>query len=298
MPLPPSVMERAQRGRYAPPASPEAKPKDKAARADTHRKAAEREARKQYCLLDVGHDIRMTDLNVFTTQGHTLVQVIEKTGEMTLRMSGWEMDGEVVHIYNYWHLRTGPMSLIRAELSLPDNPVFVRFDRYMLSETKELVTPFSRNLGIPITQEDRDAIATRGQRYVYARVTYKVRPSDWAEMLARFEASLRLFGRSNGWRLGDVFLGLTGDASTVIQTWAVPDISAHLAEQRLAAAPWAPLLLSPPVCQILEPTPSCPLLGTRAKKPNDVLAERKPGPAKKKVTADVSKVPASKQAAE
>lgn len=216
-------------------------------------------ADRRYYVLDVAHDIKRTDLNVFINQGKTLVDVIENTKDLKLRMSGWHIDGEIVRIYNYWELVDGPQSLIRAELKLPDNPVFVRFDRYMLSETKDLVTPMSMKFGLPITQADRNT----GTRFVYARITYKVNPRDWAELLARFEGTLKAFGIENGWRLGDTYIGLTGDASTITQTWAVPEAAAHLVAQRLASTSWAPLLAKPIVCQILEPTPSCPLLGRK-----------------------------------
>jgi hypothetical protein len=284
-------------------------------------------ARERYYVLDVAHDIRRTDLSVFIQRGQLLVDVIENTGELKLLMSGWQTIGDIVRIYNYWHLVNGPDSLLSAELLLPDNPVFVSFDNYMLSEVKEVVTPLAMEVGVKmdrveevVTELATDAdipsktiegflallatdkkvpsneveayvtmLATKlglredkvervaklaanvglpikrvgpgPDRFLYARVTLQVRPSDFAELVARLEANLASFAERNGWRLGDTYLGLTGDASTIVQTWAVPEVVAPQVVQRIASAPWSALLQAPARCDILDPSPSCPLLG-------------------------------------
>lgn len=285
--LPPSVLSR-RINRATP--RPQYVQRTRLERAELRGAACRDHARNRYYILDVSHDIKRTDLPVFINQGHVLVDVIEGTNDLQLQMSGWQIDGEIVHIYNYWRLVNGPESLVMAELKLPDIPVYVRFDNYMLAEGKEILTPISKDVGVPITADDR-----RYARYVYARVALKVRPTDFAELLARFEALLPAFAYRNGWRLGDTYLGLTGDASTLIQTWAVPDVVAPQVQQKLASAPWASLLQAAPVCAILDPTPSCPLLGDNPRVARTINPPPEPPSDTPRTMLSLGEVPAVQQ---
>lgn len=232
------------------------------ARARPARELVDEAIKKRLLILDVSHDIRRQDLALFLAQGQTLVNVIEHTGDLRLLMSGWNVEGDVAHIYNHWELVGGADALLRVELKLPDNPTYARFDSYMLAETKNIVTPVPRATGIPIT----DAARARS-RLVFVRTTFKVRPQDWAELQARLESSMERFALENGWFLGDTFVGLTGDASTIVQVWAVPEASAERVQPRLAGTAWSPLLETVPACEVLQPAPSCPVLGRRASLP-------------------------------
>ena len=44
--------------------------------------------------------------------------------------------------------------------------------------------------------------------------------------------------------------------------WIIPDSHAASASQKLSRAAWASLAMAPPTYQVLEPTPSDPILGS------------------------------------
>jgi hypothetical protein len=201
--------------------------------------------------LQVTTQMRREKLPAFNKTSHQLVELIEAAG-LKLKLSCWEMNGDIVQFYNYWDLAEDCNRLAFAELILPDVPGYAKFAKLWISETKDIVIPITA-----VHQEGNVESTTPG---VYVRVSYELPFTVLSEFAARVEGALRPFARYSGWILGDIYWQLTGAAGAVVEMWLIPEAEAAFAAQRLSTLPWYSLIPKTPVFQILDPTPSDPNL--------------------------------------
>jgi hypothetical protein len=210
--------------------------------------------------LQVCAELHRAALPAFHRSSRGLVKIIEDAG-LKLRLSCWEVRGDVVNYFNYWDIGPDANRLTYVELILPDTPGFTQFAKLWITETKDIVIPIN-----PIRRdtraEDGQSLLEDGRQYTYLRVTHDIPYVTVSEFAARLEGSLVPFARDNGWFLGDTYWGLTGKAGHVVQMWIIPEDDSVFAAQRLATLPWQALTTRPPTYQLLEPTPSDPTIGS------------------------------------
>lgn len=217
---------------------------------------------KPYFELQVETQIRRSNLNILYTLGKELLEIIEQAG-LKNRHSFWSVSHDIVQLYNCWTL-VDANTLTAAELALPDNPAYAKFERLIVEETKDLTIRVA-----PGRDCNNELLNT--ERYLYMQVKYKSETRSLAEFQARLEASVVPFAHDYDWMLGDAFLGITGTSGALTQIWLVPESTAVQAERRILTTAWQPLLSGPPECEILEPTPFDPILGELN---NNSFAER------------------------
>ncbi|MEP6652961.1 MAG: hypothetical protein ABJA82_06355 [Myxococcales bacterium] len=214
--------------------------------------------------LQVETVMKRSDLPALSRGGQQLVNLIQSTQTLRLVHASMEVNNDEVRLFHYWNMGYDADALTMAELQLPDMPGYARFEKLIVDEIKDIVIPTARARRDPSAELDLAA------RYVYFRAAYKVTTENLSEFQARLEASVIPFAISNGWFLGDSFLGITGLAGKIVQFWIVPENAVALAPARLAAAPWQDLLREAPTYKFLEALPADPFLGDRTSKPTEI----------------------------
>ncbi len=223
------------------------------------------------CFLQVGTVMNRQDLNILYSFCDQLKKIIEDSiidptlpkeqqVKMDIEHSCWDIQKDSVRLLHLWSLHNNANNLTRAELVLPDNPAYAKFDRLIVEETKDIVIPFAPGRDI----KSASALLA-ASRYVYLQATYVVKAQLLAEFQATLEAALVPFATRYDWLGGTTYLGVTGKSGAMTQLWLVPEETAVVAQRRLAAAPWQRLLPDAPTCTILEATPVDKYLGKKSK---------------------------------
>jgi hypothetical protein len=228
-------------------------------------------ASPQEFYLQIECNLRRRDLPHFYATSRQYIQLIQSAG-MGLLLSSWIVDDELVHFFNYWALGTSADTLIAAEYSLPDNPDYAAFADLLIDETKDIVVAINPVRVKPPTRprEAGSLAVDPAPDSLYARAQYNVELKDFSEFQALVEANGVSFAQQHGWQLGDTYLGVTGGSTTFNQVWIVPQSQAASVPQKLGRAAWASLATTAPIYQVLEPTPSDPLLGSDPVGPPEV----------------------------
>lgn len=203
--------------------------------------------------LQISAQLSRNDLPAFYRSSSQYIQLIQNAG-IYLLLSGWRVEKDIVQFFNYWSIEPDANKLVEAEYTLPDNPDYAKFADLFIDEIKDIAVPInSVRLRPP----------SNGARYLYLRAQYRVRMADFCEFQAQVEEDLLSFALANEWSLGDVYLGLTGSSTSLVQMWAIPETHAATAAQKLARTRWMSLVTEAPSYQILDPTPSDPVLGSQ-----------------------------------
>lgn len=204
--------------------------------------------------------MRYADFQNFYRSSHEFIKIIQ-SADLFLLLSGWRVEGDIVYFYNFWTIEPDASTLVQAEFTLPDSPNYAQFADIFLVETKDIAVPINpvRMKPLPLPKPNPGPEG----HYSYLRAEYAVRLQDFAEFQAQVEAELVPFALEYGWKLGDIYLGLTGSSTSLVQMWIVPEAQAAGASQKLARAGWQSLVTEPPSYQILNPLPSDPILGSQ-----------------------------------
>lgn len=203
--------------------------------------------------LQISCQMRAADLPQFYQITGEYIELIQSAG-LYLLLSGWRAENETVTFYNYWAIQPDANGLVTAEYKLPDSPIYARFADLFVDEIKDIAVSISKTRLRPP--------APVAQRYLYLRAAYRVHVQDLCEFVAQIDGDLPSFAKDNGWLLGDIYLGLTGSSTSLVQMWIIPMEQAGNAAQKLARAPWRTLAFETPVYTVLEPAPNDPVLGT------------------------------------
>ena len=171
--------------------------------------------------LQVETKVTKKDGDFLKRNGKRLVKIIEATG-LKLEFSAAVEDRTHTTLYNYWDLKGDANTLIRADYILPDEPAYAEFDRFIISEIK--------NIAIPLTAPDLlEEPALRPGRLSdldrHIRVVHQVPEHQLPEFVAKREAGILGFAKLTGWRPIDAYLNVTGRAGRIlpiVEVWKIP----------------------------------------------------------------------------
>lgn len=214
--------------------------------------------------LEVATTIKRSDLHIIYRMGPKLIELIEgDDGKghklVELKRSGSVITDDRVTIINYWDLKGDANVALELEQKIPDEPEYAQFDRLILEEQRHIML-LSENLP-DVTRNP--LLKTIDPSSVYLRAVYSVSSPNLNEFWAVMEEVVVPAAVENGWCLGEAQMALTGRANDIVQLWIVPEASVPLVGQRLAALRFQELVDREVDVQILEPTPSDPLIGAR-----------------------------------
>jgi hypothetical protein len=148
---------------------------------------------------------------------------------------------QVLHL---WHMPSADQLLVGMAL-LADYIPYTEIDDLILEEVQDLGTPSQSYVNLQ-SELLRPWRARHGkpkkERELdrYLLVTESVKGPALAEYGALYESRLNDFNQTNGWKLGQGLLRITGELNRVSRAWIVPkNLTLHRAKQILTTAPGA-----------------------------------------------------------